>query len=1041
MSSAFRPARLAAAAAAACLAAGLLPGCNDNIACVYGGGCDSDDSGSNGQGLPATLPEDGWWIESAPPGIERTFPQGMGRGPRTPIGLVFSESMNAQGLTGFFEVVARNPLGGGMDVPVPLSAEALVGDGRVLLLIPASSMPDGEVRVLVSMDAEDDPTDVTGQPLSLASGAQVASFTVDAMTATEPVVAGTWPDEGDTGQSPIGEIVVAFDRAINALTVTDASFDVRVNGLPPANDPVAQPLQIQLLGTTTPEPRVFLYRSVDPLGSPVPLGQDADVDVSLSPMTGMEIEDAMGVPLQPTSFSFRTSPLSLPLDVRIASQPSDAVGLSNLTTGSPDELSIEVDLADGLPGDRVDLFLFGTSLDEEDPHLIALQRTLELVDTGMTPIQLATFTLADINLVRQGAGISARFEDGRLAAAVRLRRGSNETTLKVLDVDPLEDGIQDAVLDTQPPTVQELLDAGGGTSFYRSDEREVTFAGHADEVLRAAEVVLTLPGGSMLSNGTRPPVVGSGEGGLFVTAPVTMDPGNPFGFLTGTATYTLVVYDEALNSSAVATGTFTQLGVVGTTPLAAGGTLDVQVFDALTLAPLPGATVLSHADAGDGVNFPSLGSGTTGPTGLATGLPAHSAGQVGTLITVDLPGYDLFTFHGVPTTFLSVPLVRAGSALGATVSGVVSTPSPLAFLSLNTLDRVVADSRRPPQEVAFYGTASCSPVFSGETGCPFGPEPILPLRIGAQSFLAGLFGITEPSFSAAALIQAFDLLLPVQPTPAGAPDTTTSSFPRMLSVLDGATVEELPVELPPVALIADLLGLMGIEVNRPDDDPDTTGIPRCHVEALVPGLPATVPVGLALAFEQGPGIWRVRSAVPGAVTPVGSFGASVAIDPDLFLSLELRDLDGAVSLRRRRLSGLAGLPVLSGLPSLVIQDVPTLVQPPAGGSVTGSSYTVEFPDTIPDAEDGLYRVELSEPGVGRGWTLWKLDVPGSANVEVRLPDLQALGRTPLVDGMLTAVLTAFSVPGLDTSAFLWADLAREVDILARSELQMYVQLP
>lgn len=1035
-----RLARSAAVASLGVLAAGLFAGCDDNVSCVFSTGCSDDDDGDGESGLPATLPEDGWWVANALPTIERFFPQGLVVGPRSPVGLVFSESMSAESLEGLFELVARSMLGGGTDVPVPLSGEALVGDGRVLILIPAMDMPDGEIRLRVDMDAEGDPTDVTGQPLRLTPGAELLTFTVDDMAVMAPLVVGTWPDDGDTGQSPIGEIIVVFDREINAATVTTTSFDVLVNGVPPANDPVAQPLQIQFFGSSAPEPRVFVYRSVDPLGVPVPLGVDADVDVSLSP-AGMEIEDLMGTALAPEMFSFRTSVLALPIELRIASQPSDAVGLANLTAGSPDELCIEVDLADGQPGDRVDLFLFGTSLDEEDPQLIALQRTLELVDTGTIPIPVAKFTLADLKLVRQGSGISARFDDGRLAVAARLRRGANETPLKVLDVDPNTDGIQDAVLDTEPPTVQQLLAFGGGTAVFRSDEREVAFSGHADEALRAAEVVLALPGGSMLSNGMRPPVVGSGPGNLFVTAPVTMDPSNPFGFLTGTATYTLVAYDAALNASMPVTGTFTQLGVVGTTPLAAGGTVEVEVYDALSLAPLANATVLSHADAGDGVNFPLLGSATTLATGVASNLPAHGAGQVGTLITVDLAGYDLFTFHGVPTTRLSVPLQPAGASGGATVSGQVSTPSPLALLSLNALDRVVADSRRPPEEVAFYGTATCGLLLNGETGCPFGPTPILPGRIGAQSFLAGLFGLSEPSFSAASLIQAFDLLLPVAPVGVGGMDVTTSSFPRLLSVLDGAEVEELAVELPAVALIADLVGLTGIVINQPDDDPETTGIPRCHVEALVPGLPETVPVGVGLSFELSPGVWRVRSGVPGAVTPIGAFGASGAIDPDLFLRAELRDLNGAVSTRRRRLSELAGLPVISGLPGLVIQNVPTLVQPPAGGSVIGSSYTIELPDTIPDSEDGLYRIDLSEPGVGRGWTLWKLDVPGTAAVEVRLPDLAAAGRTPLVNGTLTAVTSARSVPGLDTSAFLWADLAREVDILARSELQTYMQLP
>lgn len=1036
------PSRSAAAlVAAAALAAGLLlPGCDDNISCVFGGGCRDDDEGGVGSsGLPALLPEDGWWIRDTAPALVRTFPTGMEVGPRTPIGLVFDESMNAERLDGFFELVTASP-GGSQEVVLPLATQVLVADGRLLLLLPAAPLPDAEIRVRVVEEVEERPTDVTGQALGLAAGAQVASFTVDAMAADEPMVVGTWPADGDTGQSPIGEVVVVLDRAMDATTVTDASFDVLVGGMPPANDPVAAPLQIEVLGSSAPEPRVLVWRSVDPMGAAVPLGVSADVDVTLSPM-GAEIEDADGEPLAETSFSFRTGPLALPVDVQILSQPGDAIGLANLMAGGADELMIEVQLEDGRPGDRIDLFLFGTSLDDEDPQLVARLRSLALVDTGTLPITSAVFDLATLNLVRQGTGIEARFDDGALAVAVRHRRGANATPLKVLDVDPDAEGIQDPLLDTQPPVVEDLLDAGGTTASYRSDEREIAFAGHADEALRSVEVVLTLSGGTMLSNGTRPPVVGSGTDGLFVAAPVALDPTDPFGFLDEGATYELVAYDEALNPSAPVTGTFTQLGAVGTTPLAAGGTLEVEVFDAVTLAPLGGARVITHADAGDGTTWPFLGAGTTGTDGIATSLPAHAPGQAGTIVTVDLAGYDLVTFHGVPAARVSLPLRPSALGASATARGRVSTTSTLAALSLGGLQRSVADTRRPADVPALFASGPCGFLPSGSFGCDFGPQAILPGRIGAQTFLAGLFMLSEGNFSAGTLIQAAVLTLPVPPVASGTTDVGASSFERLLTVLDGATVEELPIELPSVLFVADLMNLTGIDTNRPDDDPDTTGIPRCHVEALAPGLPVAPVVGLGLAFEQGLGAWRVRSAVPGAVTPVGAFGAVGAVDPDLFLRLELRDRDGATSVRRRRLSELSALPVVSGLPSLAAQHVPTLLQPAPGGSVVGPSTTLELPDTLPDGETGLYRVELRTSAGGRGWTLWRPDAPGGANVLVRLPDLAPGGGAGLAAGTITAVLTAISVPALDPTAFLWADLEREYDIRAGSVPVTYQQLP
>ena len=123
-----------------------------------------------------------------------------------------------------------------------------------------------------------------------------------------------------------------------------------------------------------------------------------------------------------------------------------------------------------------------------------------------------------------------------------------------------------------------------------------------------------------------------------------------------------------------------------------GGEITVSVFDPLSLTPISGALVIAHQDDAGTYNF--VDSQVTGPDGSAE-LFAGAAGTE-TIITVDLAGYDLFTFHGVPRDVLHVPL--APSALqAATTEGRVTSPFPNANISNNT-------NQEPEQELEAGGT-------------------------------------------------------------------------------------------------------------------------------------------------------------------------------------------------------------------------------------------------------------------------------------------------------------------------------------------------
>jgi hypothetical protein len=992
------------------LGAPWLSGCEDDITCVFTTGCSDDGSGGT-LGAAASLPENGLWILDSRPTITSVLPDGTSGPETTPVVVVFSESMNVESLAGVIEIVPD--LGGLPGQALPGVPQTLTGDGRVLVLLPPS-LAEGDYTVQVGVDSM--ATDITGQELDATQGVALASFAVVAAAAGDPpLVLTTWPPDNAQNQSDTSEIVAIFDRPVAPLSVSNASFLVLVNGLPPAENPLPQPLQIGALGASIPDPRGFVYRSADANGVFAPLGSGANVTVTLSPLGPPPITDPDGEPLAEFPFSFVTAPFATPLSAAIVSMPTDAIGIPNLTAGDIEELLIQVELLDAEPGDALDLFMFGTATTVAPAPLIAFRRAITL--SGAAPIMTAQFTLDDIDLLSSSSPTSTRLADGPVAFAFRLGRGSAISTLQVMDVDPTTFALEDAELDTTAPVVSELLLPGGSTASFFSDLRDVTLVGRANEPLRAVDVTT-----AMGNNGVRAAVVGSTPDGLFIAAPVTL------GLLPGgTIDYTLVAYDAAFNRSQLVTGTFFQRGAVHAGGFTPGDTVDIEVFDALTLEPISGALVLLHDDLGDGMTYPLSDSAATPVDGRVT-LSSNlgGGGAVGAIVTVDAMGYDLFSFFDITSTDISIPLVLEGSGATAVAGGSVVTVDPFAVLTLPSLTSKLDDSRRSPEAPRTYDAQPCSGV--SVVSCPFGPEPIRPARLGVQSFVAGDFMLTEPMFNAIQLLRAFCLELPLEPA-AGLQDTSFE-LPFMLN--DPAIApEEIPVELFPGTQVTfradataeiDLAFLVG--------DPTTLGDPRITVETIVPGVAGTVVVGMGLAYDLGAGdMWTVRAAAPGAVTPGGFFGMTGSVDTDLFTRFELRDSTGRVAGARVREANLASLP----MPNMVFATSPSvLLAPLPGGNSGGQSYNVDFQDVIPDlaGEEGLYRVEL-EDDAGRRWVVWTPDPPGSGTVSVHLPDI--VGGAGLLDGSIDCQIEAFAWPSLSTQEFLWSDVEREHDLFSFSE--------
>jgi hypothetical protein len=1000
------------------LALGLLARGCDNPACVFGPGNCHGTGGGVGENA-ATLPLDGEWIATLAPTLLKAFPAPTAPvDVNTPIVLLFSESMSPinvgttppSGLGTAFEL---QPTTGGV---VPLPVATLIGDGRMLVLLPPVALQANTTYNIV-LRSTASLADRTGQGFVEPVRGLIGSFTTAATPSAAPKVLASWPQTAATNQSDTGEIVVAFERALNPTTVDSSSFDVTVDGNPPTFDPSPRPLT---LGGIATDARVFRWRSVDAQGLPAPLGEGKHVEVALS-RTGHTIEDAGGAALAPTTIAFDTAPFSAPLSVAITSDPTDAIGIDEIS--GPADLAVQAQLSGAQSGDSLVLTMFGTLLDvAQHPRLVALHREVVLTP----PFGTFTLTAAEIDLLKNASPVQGRFEDGTVTFAFQLRRGSAVSPVRLLDVDPVKSGVQNPILDTVAPVLFGLSTSGNVVTSLRSDLRDVVLVGRASEPLRQAAVATTL-GDNSTTPGVAPPVVGADASGLFVAAPVRA---GVLAEADDPLDYTLVIYDRALNSITVRSDAldpsdgFRQLGASGPGNALPGGSVSVEVYDATSFAPVVGANVYVHENVAGVVTAVTTVAMTTDAAGRVL-VPASAAGE--TIVTVEKPGYDLFTFDGVPTDRLGIPLSPTGLAL-ASATGTLGPADSATTTQLNFYTRSVADSRHPEIGDTLFPVALCSfdPAQS-RFECPFGPLPIRPSRIGAQSAVTVLVPSSPFLYSALTFLKTAELSLPILPVAAAA--TGDTRLP-ITALLDAGTLnpEERPIDVPPHMLsTAAWPGL-------PSD-------PIVTVEATAPGLPGTVTIGQGVAFNDAlpPDTWAVRAAYPGAAdgiqdVPGDQLGRLVTqgtIDADLLVRVEVVDVDGNRGGSRPRLS----LTTLSLSPPAP----PLLSANPATPNPGGESFDLTFADVLPDAASppgkGLYRIVLTDGA--RSWTLFRPDPPDASGPDVVLhvPDLG--GVFPLAAGSLDGRISAWSWPGLDLSRFLWSDIEREHDLFAHSKIQSF----
>ena len=1002
-----------ALALAAAAALPFLPAC-DNPACVFAtNGCNGAGSGGSVGDNAASIPVDGEWISPTAPSVVTALPtDNVIAGSHTPIVLVFSESMSPEtgsttippapeGLASAFELSTTN------GAQIPFSSGALTGNGRMLVLSTSVALPANSTFSLLQQTGSL-VVDRTGQELSGPVGGLFGSFTIPQVDPPNPSVVTTWPEDLSTSQSGTTEIVVVFDRPINPATIDADSFAITVGGSPPVNDPPRHALDLGNGGDN----RVFVWQSVDAQGHPVDLGESVNVSVSLSPL-GHQIKDTTGAIVAAQSFSFTTAAFPAPLSAAITSVPNDAIGIAEIS--GPADLAVQVSLSGAQAGDFLALTMFGTNPGVlQDPPLMALRREVPLEP----PFDTFTMTADEIDLLAGTNPVKGRLADGTVAFAFQLRRGTISSPVKLLDVDTSTPGVQSPTLDTVPPHIVALGASGTSSTTIRSDVRDVVVFGRANEKVTKA-LVTTALGDNETTSGVVPPVVGSTDAGTFVAAPIRLGVVDPVNLPLD---FTLTVYDRALNSGVVqssptdATDGFRQVGASGPGNPLPGGNVVVEVFDAVTLAPIPNAEVFVHRERLGAVGAVNAVPVLTDANGFAT-LAAAPSGT--TIVTVRKTSYDLFTFQAVPTSRIDVPLSATALPAGH-VTGTVGPIGSTDASDLNTYTRAATDSRHLDTDDPFVPVASCTATGGpSDFECPFGPLDVRPGKFGAQSAVTVRFPSSLANYSPLTFLKTASLALPFNSVPPNGSAITSIPVPFLL---DDGTLdpEELPIDAPGQMLSTDLW-------------PSIQGAPEITMEATSPGLVGTVMVGRGVAFDASPpaGSFVVRAAYPGNVDGIqdfpgdrlGSLVVAGTIDADLFVGAEVADAAGSRGGARTRLSRSSGF--------LEPPALPVLAANPFAPNSGGEALDLTFPDVLPDAVSapgrGIYRVRIAD-SAGQAWTLYVPDPPDAAGgiVVVHLPDLG--GVFPLASGAAGVAISGWSWPGLDLSRFLWSDIDREHDL-------------
>ena len=983
-----------------------LPSC-DNPACVFGGDCSSQGEGGALGGAPASVPSDGEIVLAEPIRFERMLPNGTNADPNTPIVLVFSEAVASANPGASFELVGDD----GFTV-IPITISSLHGDGRVLVLYPV--VPGGGGLGLgagFSVRLRDGQriVDRNGQVLTPPSSGNFGSFAIASTEPSAPALVATYPADNATLVAATTEVVAVFSRPMDALTVSDASWVVTVNGVAPEFDP--EPAAASLAGVQE-DARVWRWRSVDDDGVARSLGTGSDVAVVLSP-SGEPMRDEKGNQLPSFTLDFETSRVSAPTEAYIDYDGGrvDTIGIESLT--GPADLALTVLCPDAVAGDRLSVYIYGRDpAVETSAPLVSLYRDVLMSE----PYTTFVLTAADMNLLSSTSPITARVKEGTLDFAFSVRRGSDQTPVKVMDTDLDRLGRQSVTLDLTAPTLVGFGTSGTERSTFRSDQRDLCVIGRGSEAIASARVVV-----DALSNEANERVLGADDSGLFLAAPVRGLGPKASGLLDAPVSFELVLRDRARNPSLPVTATFEQRAVAN---LGTNATEEVvvEVYDAQTLAPVPNAAVRVHEHLPPG--YVEIGAGgVTDISGLATVEPALFSEA--SILTIDANGYGLVTIDGITGARVSIGLMP-NTASTPTLSGLVVSQNPATANAL--LTKQVRDTRQDERAASGAVAACTQSIPNQRLECAFGPLSIRGRRTGALTAFVATPATSALTFVPELFLNGYGLSLPLAAPAGGAQGGLVLSVDPLFTDPDSAP-ENVPFEPAAFAVTPVPGSLLTL-----------SGAPSVRVEGLVPGLAGALPVGLGQAFSTLPNTYGVRSAATGAASPLGSYVLDGMVEEDLFVRVDAAYTSGASAYVRPRVSTAPLTTVFSEPPA----DSAAIT---LGTAVNTSAYDLQYTKPLPTA--GVHKVTLlGTPG--RTWTVYALDGldkfkdPFDATVRLPLPLVGPEGTLPLgfVDGGYTAVFESVSWETYNPRDLSFADLEREPTAGVRSRnLALTLRVP
>lgn len=862
------------------------------------------------------------------------------------IALWFRESLQPGSVTSQSLVLRPSDVGNSAGLQVGYSAIWLAGDRCVLLQPGVPLLPNTRYEVV----ANDDILDLSGQRLVTPANGVLGTFrTATQSSGVAPRVLGSFPPAGAVNQPSDHPVILVFSKPMDPSGITAAVKlrNLTAGGL--ADYDTTAAAENRLAGN-----RVFLFPHGDD-------GADLWSDVRLSvDDTLTDLEFFPQTLAQGHFASWRTLGFARPSGVTpFDADPNDP--FQPVINGANFD-DFEVDVVTGISS-RSDDFV---TLIAHDAAGADEARDTRLAGGGAPRFHL---DLSD----SKGGALFPSGTDVVLAAFVK--RGALRSTVQVART-PGGDPAAIQVDSTAPLLTSFGPPTGTFGSQFLSDAPELRPYGRATEAISRVRVRYPAGGAAKTRDVFFPPSTGFFAGPAF-------DPGVVGG---GPFPFDLLLTDAAGNAaSAAIPATATFRGFVGSVPLVSGA-VKVSVFDAVTLAPVPGASVFIESFGGGAED-----AGTTGSDGSIS-FPGRSGAQT---VTAFADGRQALSVVGAAATEFSLPLHETSVAISEIGAGLSGVTTGIATVSGSLL--VESDGL---SDADLVQTVDLDQLFGGG----------LQARFQRPGWFAAFHELqTYPAADRYYRFFALDPAQLVPPSSGGALVSPALDLVESTNELLGATDYQYPISV-----------TLGTGFDLPAASAGAMAF------AKVPGLDHLAAVG-AGAVAGTSGAAEVEIALHAAAAAEGAAGSEVLIQAHGV------DDDGDFVLARKAVT-LAAAP---GSVALTFPGVPEVA-----GAWSGSThpYTRSFTATLA-AGSGYYRILVRDNAVPPNtWSLW---VPATAGAggSLLLPSLKTspaspAGAPPLAHApgsVWSAFAEAYSMPaGFSEIGFFWTRLRRDCTGFARS---------